>query len=283
MSYKFAIIGYPLGHSMSPVMHNAAFKAAGIEGSYDLLETKPEDLVSTIKMLKTKGYDGFNVTIPHKVPVTLFLSQVDEFANLAGSVNTVKIHKDKSLEGFNTDVYGFLKAMPDDIALKDASVAILGTGGASRAALVGFASKGVSEITLFSRNIIDSHQSAVLFRQKFPNIKINLVQNELLTTLKPYKVVVNATPLGMRSFRAGISPLSAELVSTLNDDALIYDLIYNPIKTALIEQAIAAKKRYVGGLDMLVHQGARAFEIWSGHKPDTDKMKIAVLENLVDR
>jgi len=281
--YKFGIIGYPIAHSLSSVMQKAALKSQGLEGDYITLETKPEDLIDRIKMLKRENFFGFNVTIPHKVPVSLFLSKVDEYANLAGSVNTVKILEDKSLEGFNTDVYGFVKAIPNDIDLKGKKAAVLGTGGAARAAIVGLKSLGVSEISLYSRNIIDSHDTAEIFRKKFPDTKINLIQNELLNTLEEFTAVVNTTPLGMRSFHSGMSPLSEEVVKTLPDNGFIYDIIYNPIKTELICQAIRAGKRYIGGLDMLVYQGARAFEIWTGKTPDIDKMKIAVLEKLLEK
>ena len=170
--YKFGIIGFPIGHSLSSVMHEAALKSLDLKGEYQTLETKPEDLIDRIKMLKRDNFNGFNVTIPHKVPVSLFLSKVDEYANLAGSVNTIKILEDKSLEGFNTDVYGYIKAIPDDVDLKGKKAAILGTGGAARAVIVGLKSLGVAEITLFTRNIIDSHQTAETFRNKFPDLKI---------------------------------------------------------------------------------------------------------------
>lgn len=279
--YKFGIIGYPLGHSMSSVMQKAALKSLNMQGDYQTLETKPEDLVDRIKMLKRDNFLGFNVTIPHKVPMSLFLSKVDEYANLAGSVNTVKILEDKSLEGFNTDVYGFVKAIPENIDLAGKKAAILGTGGAARGVIVGLSECNVSEINLYTRNIIDSHQTAEIFRQKFPNLKINLVQNELLKSLDEFSIVVNTTPLGMKGANSGVSPLTQEVVETLPKNGLIYDIVYNPMRTELINQAERACKKCIGGLDMLVHQGARAFEIWTGKKPDTDKMKIAALEQLL--
>ncbi len=280
--YKFGIIGFPIGHSLSSVMHEAALKALGLKGEYQTLETHPEDLVDRIKKLKRDNFDGFNVTIPHKVPISLFLSKVDEFANLAGSVTTVKILEDKSLEGFNTDVYGYVKAIPGDVDLKGKKAAILGTGGAARAVIVGLQSLGVSEITLFTRNIVDAHQMAESFRKKFSDLKINLMQNESLHSLDEFSIVTNTTPLGMRGFHAGISPFNEELIQTLPNDGIVYDIVYNPCKTELLKQAARTGKRTIGGLDMLVYQGARAFEIWTGITPDTDKMKIAALEKLLD-
>jgi len=279
--YKLAIIGYPLSHSLSNVMHQAAFKACGLEGCYDVLETKPEDLVSVVKRLKSQGYNGFNVTIPHKVPITLFLEQFDDFSNLAGAVNTVKILDDKTLYGYNTDVYGFINALPKDINLSGEKVAIIGTGGASRAVCTGLSSLGVSKIDLFTRNVANSHETVSGFRSKFKNVEVNLYQTEMLKTLEEYKVVVNTTPLGMKSFASGISPLKDEIVKTLPDDGVMYDIVYNPIKTEFIKQAIKFNKKYVTGIDMLALQGARAFEIWTGVEVDVNVMKVAVLENLL--
>ena len=105
--YKLGIIGYPLGHSVSAAVQKAGFESLGIDGTYDVLETPPEDLIQRIKFLKTNGYNGFNVTIPLKVPVSLFLDEIDDYANIIGCVNTVKIGEDKTFYGYNTDIYGF--------------------------------------------------------------------------------------------------------------------------------------------------------------------------------
>ena len=139
--FKLGIIGYPLGHSISAVIQKAGLKSIGLEGSYDVMETPPEDLINRIKFIKTNGYNGFNVTIPLKVPMSLFLDDIDDYANIAGCVNTVKVGDDKSFFGYNTDIYGFKKAIPETINLAGKNASILGTGGASRAAVVGCSSK----------------------------------------------------------------------------------------------------------------------------------------------
>ncbi|MBQ7125640.1 shikimate dehydrogenase, partial [bacterium] len=110
--YKLGIIGYPLSHSLSAIIQKAGFESLNLEGSYDILETHPEDLITRIKFLKTHGYTGFNVTIPLKVPMSLFLDDIDDYANIAGCVNTIKINDDKTFFGYNTDIYGFSKAIP---------------------------------------------------------------------------------------------------------------------------------------------------------------------------
>lgn len=280
--YKFAVIGYPLSHSLSKVIHEAALKSCNLEGSYDILPTEPENLVHRIKRLKVEGYNGFNVTIPHKVPITLFLSKFDTNADLIGSVNTVKITEDKNLEGSNTDIYGFVKPIPDDVKenIRDRNAVVLGTGGAARAICAGLVSLGVSTITFYSRNVIDSHAHVEILRQKFPKVKIELKPYTLLDTLKGQKILVNTTPVGMKNFLEGVSPVDFEAVKTLDDDAFVYDIVYNPVKTRLIKYAQDCNKRYVGGLDMLVYQAQKAFEIWTGQVPDAAAMKIAALESL---
>lgn len=280
--YKFAVIGYPLSHSLSKVIHEAALKSCNLEGSYDILPTEPENLVHRIKRLKVEGYNGFNVTIPHKVPITLFLSKFDTNADLIGSVNTVKITEDKNLEGSNTDIYGFVKPIPDDVKenIRDKNAVVLGTGGAARAICAGLVSLGVSTITFYSRNVIDSHAHVEILRQKFPKVKIELKPYTLLDTLKGQKILVNTTPVGMKNFLEGVSPVDFEAIKTLDDDAFVYDIVYNPVKTRLIKYAQDCNKRYVGGLDMLVYQAQKAFEIWTGQVPDVAAMKIAALESL---
>ena len=281
--YKFAVIGYPLSHSLSKVIHEAALKSCNLEGSYDILPTEPENLVHRIKRLKVEGYNGFNVTIPHKVPITLFLSKFDTNADLIGSVNTVKITEDKNLEGSNTDIYGFVKPIPDDVKenIRDKNAVVLGTGGAARAICAGLVSLGVSTITFYSRNVIDSHAHVEILRQKFPKVKIELKPYTLLDTLKGQKILVNTTPVGMKNFLEGVSPVDFQAIKTLDDDAFVYDIVYNPVKTRLIKYAQDCNKRYVGGLDMLVYQAQKAFEIWTGQVPDVAAMKIAALESLV--
>ena len=146
---KFALIGYPLGHSLSEVIHTAGFKSLGINASYEILETPPDSLVERIKMLKSSGYKGFNVTIPLKLPVSLFVNEVDKYADLARAVNTVYIETDKTLKAYNTDVTGFKRAIPSDINLNGGKIAILGTGGAAHAALVALSECNVKEIAFF--------------------------------------------------------------------------------------------------------------------------------------
>ena len=275
--FKLGIIGYPLGHSISAVIQKAGLKSIGLEGSYDVMETPPEDLINRIKFIKTNGYNGFNVTIPLKVPMSLFLDDIDDYANIAGCVNTVKVGDDKSFFGYNTDIYGFKKAIPETINLAGKNASILGTGGASRAAVVGLAEKGVKEIDFYTRNIINSRQTLEYVRAKFPEINFNVYQIQNIRSLEGTSIVVNATPIGMKGFMADQMPLEKTDLDKLNPETLIYDIVYNPVKTVLIQEAQKRGLQTVGGLDMLIYQAERAIEIWTGKSPDTKLMKIAAL------
>ncbi len=279
--YKFAIIGYPIKHSMSMVMHKAAFKSLGLEGEYSVLETKPEDLIPQIKHLKTNGYNGFNVTIPHKIPISLFLSDVDEIVNMIGSVNTVLINEDKTLKGYNTDVCGFMEPLKK-YDFKNKKGIILGTGGASRAIVCGMYLLGIRKIDMYTRNIVNATESINNLRLKFSDLEIKLYQNETMSDFSDSALVVNTTPLGMKGYREGATPVEDKIIQTVDSSSIIYDIVYNPLKTELIKQAQRYNKKYIQGLDMLVYQGAKSFEIWTGKYPNTDKMKIAALEELVN-
>lgn len=274
--FKLGIIGYPLGHSISAVIQKAGLKSIGLEGSYDVMETPPEDLINRIKFIKTNGYNGFNVTIPLKVPMSLFLDDIDDYANIAGCVNTVKVGDDKSFFGYNTDIYGFKKAIPETINLAGKNASILGTGGASRAAVVGLAEKGVKEIDFYTRNIINSRQTLEYVRAKFPEINFNVYQIQNIRSLEGTSIVVNATPIGMKGFMADQMPLEKTDLDKLNPETLIYDIVYNPVKTVLIQEAQKRGLQTVGGLDMLIYQAERAIEIWTGKSPDTKLMKIYI-------
>ncbi|MBQ3641141.1 shikimate dehydrogenase [bacterium] len=282
--YKFGLIGYPLSHSMSKVIQEAALKSIDAEGSYDLLETEQEDLVTRLKYLRSNGFNGFNVTIPLKVPITLFLSGVDNVANVAGSANTIKVLEDSSMYGYNTDVYGFVEAIPKDFRkeLEGKEVAVLGNGGAARAVAVGLCILKVKKINFYARNIINASEMVERIRMSFPEVDMNCWQIESLKDLSAYKMLVNTTPIGMRGKAMGLSPIEEKVLKTMDKDSVVYDIVYNPLKTELIKYAKKNGIKTIQGLDMLIYQGAKAFEIWTGKKPDILKMKIAALEEMVD-
>lgn len=278
--YKLGLIGYPLGHSMSAVIQQAGFKSIGETGSYDILETPPNELIDRVKFLKVNNYDGFNVTIPLKVPISLFLDEIDETANIAGCANTVKIMPDKSFKGYNTDIYGFRAAIPNASRLDGKTAGIIGTGGASRAATVGLIQAGIKVVNYYSRNIINSSAMINSMRNSFPEITFNNYQLQNIRNLSDISILVNCTPVGMRGNSMDMMPITRLSLEELPKDALVYDVIYNPMKTLLLKEAESIGLETVSGLDMLIYQGAKALEIWTGKMPDVQTMKIAALEEL---
>ncbi len=277
---KLALIGYPLGHSLSAIIQQAGFKSIGETGTYEILETPPDDLVERVKYLKVNNYDGFNVTIPLKVPISLFLDEIDESANIAGCANTVKIMPDKSFYGYNTDIYGFRSAIKNPNRLSGKTAGIIGTGGAARAATVGLIQAGIKIINYYSRNIINSAQMINSMRESFPEITFNNYQLQRIPDLQNVNILVNCTPIGMRGHSADMSPIPFNIMSELKKDTIVYDVIYNPVKTLFLQAAEQLGLETVSGLDMLINQGAKALEIWTGKMPDTQTMKIAALEQL---
>ena len=282
--HKFAVIGHPLTQSLSGIMHNAMLKELGLEGEYETLDTDNDGLIDRIKYLKSRGYTGFNVTIPLKVLITLFLDNVDDLADMAGCANTVKIMPDKSLQGYNTDIYGFQKAIPENFLdeLKNTTVTILGTGGASRAAAIALCLRGIKQINFYARNIINASDMVNYLRTQFPHIMFNLKQMQRINNLSDTKLLVNSTPIGMRGKAMGTSPIDEAVLKTLPENSAVYDIVYNPLKTELLRLAQKNGYKTITGLDMFVHQGAKAFEIWTGKQAKPEIMKISVLEHLVD-
>lgn len=277
---KFAVIGYPLGHSLSSIIHKAGFKSLGLDANYETLETPPENLVDRIKSLKNGNYKGFNVTIPLKLPVALFIDEVDKSADIASAINTVVINPDRTMKGYNTDVIGFKKAIPANFVLSEKTAGILGTGGASRAATVAIAESGIKEIRYYTRNIPNSLDLLNYMRRVFPRVKFDAYQIEHIRDLSMVDILVNTTPIGMLGRSADMTPVEKPQLATLPKNALVYDVIYNPKKTLLLKLSEELGYETVNGVDMFIGQAVAAEEIWTGKTPNADLMKIALLEAL---
>lgn len=277
---KFCLIGYPLGHSLSTYIHNAGFKSLGINATYEILETPPDTLVDRIKFLKSNGFSGFNVTIPLKLPVTLFLDEIDASADIIGAVNTVVINQDRTMKGYNTDIIGFRNAIPDEITLVGKVAGVLGTGGAARAAITALAQSQVKQIKIYTRNIPNCVELLNFLRKKFPYVEFNAFQIERIRDLSDINILVNTTPIGMQGRAADLTPVEENELRTLPPNAVVYDVIYNPKKTKLLKLAQKWNYKTINGVDMFIHQALVAEQIWTGKTPDFKDMKIAALENL---
>lgn len=278
---KFALIGYPLGHSLSGYIHEAGFKSIGINATYEVIETPPEMLSDRVKYLRNNGYSGFNVTIPLKLPVSMFLDEIDSSANIVNAINTVVIDpQTKFLKGYNTDAVGFRRAIPNDFPLCGKVAGILGTGGAARAAICALAQSQVKEMKLYTRNVANSIEFLEYLRKTYPNIEFNAYQIDRIRDLSEINILVNATPIGMQGHAADFTPVEEPELQTLPSGALVYDVIYNPRKTKLIKLAQKHNYRTICGMDMLIYQALEAEKIWTGRIPDFKDMKIAALENI---
>ena len=278
---KYALIGYPLGHSLSSFIHEAGFKSLGLKASYEILETPPETLVDRVKFFKSQGYRGFNVTIPLKLPITMFLDSVDASADIVNAVNTVVIDpQTREMRGYNTDVLGFRNAIPEDVTLCGKVAGVLGTGGAARAAITDLAQAQMKEIKLFTRNVPNSLELVNYLRKTFPNVEFNTYQIERIRDLSDIDLLVNTTPIGMLGRAADFTPVEENELRTLKQGAVVYDVIYNPKKTILLKLAQKYGYRTINGVDMFIHQALAAEQIWTGRTPDFKDMKIAALENL---
>ncbi len=271
------VIGHPVAHSFSPAMHNAAIAALGIDFCYVAFHVLPDRVGEALRGMRALGVRGLNVTIPHKVAVMEHLSAISEEAGAVGAVNTISCEPDGRLTGHNTDVYGILTALRVSAGLGrlPARVVVLGAGGAGRAVVYGLGtSPDVERITLLNRTVERAERLAEdMARVTGKRIEAG-PPSEQRRAFRDAGLVVNVTSLGMHPNVDG-SPV--EDPSALHPGLTVYDTVFNPLETTLMRQARTAGARAFGGLDMLVFQGARSFEIWTGLKPSPEVMKGAVI------
>lgn len=277
---KTALIGHPLGHSLSAVIHNAAFRSLGLDGKYELIDVKPEKLEETVMALRANGYSGFNVTIPYKVDVAKYLLLRDYLTDYAGCTNCVRINGKGEMFGYNTDIYGFTTAIPeaDRNALAGKKALVLGNGGAARAVAVGLVTLKAEQIDFKVRSLEKASPLEELMNMKFKNTKCSLVQT--IDNISQYSIIVNATPLGTKGENENKMPIASSLLENADKNVIIYDLVYNPTETAFIRAAKALNLKTIGGLDMLVYQAQKAFKIFTTKEPDFEVMKNAALKFL---
>jgi 3-dehydroquinate dehydratase / shikimate dehydrogenase len=270
-SQIFGVIGNPVEHSRSPRIHNPALQAAGVDGVYLPLEV--DDIASFITDFvhpKTKKLDwdlhGLSVTIPHKVSVIPLLDHLDETAKAIGAVNTVVI-RGNELHGYNTDVTGAMNALAPLFDVRNARVAVLGAGGSARAICYGLKQRGAN-ITIYARDLAKAQTLA----DEFGAAAARLDQFDGQAG-RQAEVVINCTPIGMHGHSEGQSPIAA---SALQNVKLVYDLIYTPRETALLQAARAQGCQTLDGLAMLVNQAAEQFRLFTGKDAPLEVMWQAV-------
>lgn len=273
----FALIGDPVGQSLSPAMHNAAFRALGLNCAYITLRVPKPTLANAIAGVRALGIAGLNVTIPHKISIISLLDELDESANLVGAVNTVKNNRGK-LIGFNTDGEGAFRALEEKIgSVKGKEVVLLGAGGAARAIAFSLARVG-ARLTIANRTVPRAQALASAVEQKLStNVKVaSLNRTELTKALKNVDVLINATSVGMHP------KIDKTLVraNMMRRGLVVYDIVYKPLRTKLLREARRAGGKTIDGLGMLVHQGALAFEIWTDKRAPIKIMKAAAKREL---
>lgn len=270
------VFGHPVGHSLSPAMHNAAIEALGLNYVYMPFDVTPEYLSQALCGVRALGVAGVNVTIPHKEAVIELLDEVLGDAREVGSVNTI-INIDGRLIGTSTDGVGFLRSLEESGFSPDGKTAVvLGTGGSGRAITFSLAKAG-AKVTVFSRSLKKAERLAEDVRSLGAECgagdiaELGTPNSEIGTDL-----LVNCTPVGMYP-DSGETPVPVE---ALRRDMVVYDLVYNPVKTVLLKAAEAVGAKTVNGLDMLVYQGALSFKMWTGIEPSIHTMKTALMKRL---
>jgi shikimate dehydrogenase len=273
------IIGDPIEHTMSPVMHNAAFEKMRVDYFYVPFRVKKEQLAKAIEGVRALNIRGLNVTIPHKVTIIPFLDKLDPLAEKIDAVNTI-VNDEGILTGYNTDATGFLQALLErGIEPRGKNIVILGAGGASRAISFTLAERGSNLVILNRLLELDWAEELAgrlshIFTKEVEALELN--EDNLAEVLEKADILVNATSVGM-------SPNIDETLVPFNhlkSSMVVFDILYNPIKTRLLREAEQAGAETISGIDMLVWQGASAFEKWTGLKAPIELMRGEVIKVL---
>lgn len=268
------IIGYPLTHTMSPYLHNYLFEKKNLNLRYFPFEVKPEHLERAIDGIRALGIKGLNVTVPYKQKVIPYLDRVSKEAKQIGAVNTIE-NKSGVLKGYNTDVLGFSRTLKEEkVEIEDTKAIVLGAGGAARAVLYSLIENDIHQIAIYNRTLANARVLARELSEKLEFAKFKCHQlnenHKLRKDLEDTKLLVNTTPVGMYP-ATNKSPLESDV--QLNENLVVFDLIYNPPKTKLLKRAEKLCAKTINGLDMLIYQGIEALNIWlaeeivSGHLP----------------
>ncbi|OIJ22099.1 shikimate dehydrogenase [Anaerobacillus alkalidiazotrophicus] len=274
MNKLYGIIGYPIGHSMSPLMHNDAFLQLGLNGYYHAFNVREDQLKETIAAFRVLNVSGFNVTIPHKVSIMKYLDEVDVEAKQIGAVNTV-VNVDGRLIGYNTDGKGYLKSLLEVIVkpLEESTVLVIGAGGAARGVVSALMNYGVAQLMIANR----TDEKATQIKNDYGQKNIEVISfEEAESNIGVFDILINTTSVGMSPNIENI-PLSVEKIK---QNVVLSDLIYNPLKTRWLQLGEEKGAIIHNGVGMFVEQGALAFQKWTGLNPDTKKMKEIVLKQL---
>jgi shikimate dehydrogenase len=276
MTNRVVLIGHPVAHSFSPGMQQAAFDALGIDARYELWDRRPIELADAITELRGEDFLGANITVPHKEHVVPMVDKLTEEAQAIGAVNVIS-RDGKKLIGHNTDVAGFKSALDKIVGRQKMPrhAVVLGAGGAGRAVVYALITEGFQRVVVFNRHLHRAEGMVRHFGRSAAHMDLRAMpwhESVLEAELSKTKVLINCTSLGLNPSE---SPIPAEL---LPPDLMVMDLIYNPPQSQLLKYAAAAGCTILGGEHMLLHQGAKSFELWTG-KP----APLAVMQAELDR
>jgi shikimate dehydrogenase len=271
------IIGSPIKHSLSPVIHNYWMKMHGIESDYNIYEPKKKELASFLKNMKKNGIKGLNVTIPYKRDVMDHLDIISDEALALGAVNTIKLENNR-LSGYNTDAFGFMQNLNIETPKwkeKKGFIVIVGAGGASRAIIWSFLRENKMDIRIINRNKKRALSLIADMKKYFPSANIGLYDNSREALLNS-SLLVNCSSLGM----TGQEELELD-ISIMKKQSIVYDIVYKPLRTKLIYKAEELKFKTIDGLGMLLNQAAPAFKMWYNVEVKvTEELRNKVIENL---
>jgi shikimate dehydrogenase len=279
---QIVLAGYPLDHSMSPVMHNAAFTAMDLEQEfrYEVRPMLEEELLQLVESIRVGTVSGANITIPYKTKVMKHLSEVSEVGLAVGSVNTLYSDRMRVL-GHNTDVKGFNESLKEhNISVRYSRATILGSGGAAKAVAFALAEAGIGRLNILNRTPSKAEKLAEMLRSS-RTLEIHVgPTHESKNIIEDSDLLINCTPIGMYGHSINETPLETNVIP---GELVVIDLVYNPLRTRLLKDAEKSGCKIVDGTSMLVHQGAAALEIWTGKRAPVEVMRRALLQTLEDR
>ena len=283
MTNKLGIIGFPIGHSISPLFQQAALDHCGLDASYQAWEVAPAGVADFVQGLRSPDVLGANVTVPHKEAVIPHLDEVDDWATSAGAVNTI-VNRGGRLTGHNTDGSGFLRALGDasNFDPRGRRVLVLGAGGAARGVVLALIRQGVGQLTVANRTVARAARLSQMARDNGLDAQaIQLKGDALSDAAAAAALIVNSTTMGMaHGPDQDGTPLAREQIPPA---ALVNDLVYNPLETPLLREAAKAGAATLSGILMLVYQGAASFEMWTGQKAPIKVMLEAATQAMATR
>ena len=270
MKKKFGIIGNPIKHSLSPVLHEYWFKKYNINAEYSIVEATNEDLPKIIKKIKDGSYSGFNVTLPFKQKIINYLDLIVNDAEVTGSVNTLLLDNNKRVVGENTDVFGlqaaYLKEIENNLNKK---ALVIGAGGVSPSVVLSVQKSGIRNISITNR----TKEKCIFLKNRFKFLNIISWEN-LVSEIKNFDIIINATSLGLKNS----DEFNFNFTNTKKDVVYI-DTIYNPLETKTLKYLKEEGKKVFNGLDMFIYQGQKSFYLWNKINPEIDDKLIELLKS----